>query len=403
MTDTVMAVIVPDGAADHPVAEYGGKTPFEQADTPCLDALARRGVCGLVKTVPEGMFPESDTANLSILGYDPAVYSKGRAPLEAVSMGLEMRPSDTAFRCNLITLTPGGAFGQKVMSDHSAGGIDSADSHQLLAYLHKHLGSEAVRFHGGVSYRHCVLWGDCPPYGGFARPHDILGKPVGEYLPDETEYADLMERAHELLAAHPLNARRREQGLPEANGIWLWSPGGKPLLPSFEQKYGMSGAAVAAVDLIKGIALCAGLEAPAVPGATGDCRTDYAAKGRAAVEAFEGGARFVFVHIEAPDEAGHAGDAEQKTLSLARIDARITRPICEYLDETHADYTVLVLPDHPTPLRLRTHTGDPVPYLLYRKGAETQGPAAYCERAAHEGNGPYIPRGHELLDYALRR
>jgi 2,3-bisphosphoglycerate-independent phosphoglycerate mutase len=326
------------------------------------------------------------------LGYDPLVYSKGRSPLEAVSMGLTMGEDDTAFRCNLVSLSGGsGPLEERTMLDHSAGEIATENAARLIELLNARLGSERMRFHTGVSYRHCLLWQDAPPYAEFARPHDILGRCVGPYLP-QGEYLRLLTDACGLLSA--------EGGA--ANAIWLWSPGKKPELPLFSAKYGVAGAVVAAVDLMKGIALCAGMSAPAVPGATGNARTDYAAKARAAIQAFEAGAGLVYIHIEAPDECGHAGDAAGKIAAIEQIDNLIVKPVYEYLHARFDAHNLLLLPDHPTPLALRTHTSAPVPFLLHSKKARAaSGVSNFCERVVNEQTSLLIEPGHELLRLAL--
>ena len=387
-------IIVPDGMAD-----IGEGTAMERARKPFMDKLAGTGLCGYVKTVPEGMVPESDTANLSLLGYDPKIYSKGRAPLEAVSMGLEMRPEDTALRCNLVTLSEEPReYAKKTMLDHSSDEITTAEAAELIKALDERLGCGQKRFNTGISYRHCLLWENIPPYVDFARPHDILDNVIGGFLPSG-EFLSLMEQSYDILSAHPVNAERKKKGLRPANSIWLWSPGAKPALPAFR----LPGAVVAAVDLIKGIGRCAGLKTPEVDGATGAFHTNYAGKARAAVSALENGGEFVFVHIEAPDECSHRGEAENKVKAIELIDEHIIGPVYEYLRESGHPYALAILPDHPTPVSIRTHLGGPVPFLIFDSETPlSSGITNFNERSVKEKSTLYIERGHEFIKHVIK-
>lgn len=405
-------VMLGDGMADYPCSSLENRTPLEVANTPNMDRLAQNGTCGLVKTVPDGMVPESDTANLAVMGYDPRVYSKGRSPLEATSMGLAMTPSQTAFRCNLVTLTDNGEpYEEKTILDHSAGEISTEEARELIQAVEQALGCEERHFYTGISYRHCMLWDNAPGSQiseriyDFVRPHDVLGEPIAGHLPRGPvgdRYRELMEKSFPVLSQHPVNLRRVAQGLAPANSVWFWSPGKKPALESFTQRYGVKGTVVCAVDLIKGIGLCAGLQAPQVPGATGGAVTDYAAKARAAVEAFDSGSDFVYIHVEAPDECGHQGSLEHKIAAIEAIDSQILGPVTQHLQQTYGEYRVLLLPDHPTPICKRTHTPEAVPFVLFDSRKSVPGVSAYCERCAAQTN-LYLPDGCGLMPLLFER
>ena len=375
-------VMLGDGMADYPCPGLGDKTPLEADYKPCMDYLAKNGFCASVMTVPEGMVPESDTANLAVLGYDPKIYSKGRSPLEATSMGLEMRPGDTAFRTNIVTLSDlGEPYGDKIIIDHSSGEISTEEARELIAAVDAALGDSRRRFFTGISYRHCMLWENAPGSGisekiyDFSRPHDILGRRIGPYLPAGEigeVYRELMEKSFDILSKHPVNLKRVAEGKRPANSIWFWSPGVKPKLENFKERF---------VDLIKGIGLCAGMDAPKVEGATGGAVTDFAAKGRAAIDAFRNGSDFVYIHVEAPDECGHQGDAPLKVSAIEHIDSEILTPVKEYLDGTGEPYRILLMPDHPTPVSLRTHTRESVPFVIYDNSHIREGVSCYCEKS----------------------
>lgn len=389
-------VMLGDGMADTPVPALNDRTPLEAAEKPVMDALCKEGLCGLVTTVPEGMVPESDTANLAVLGYDPRLFSKGRSPLEAASMGLSMREDDVAFRCNVVTLSEEGDYAQKRLLDHSADEISTEEAGALIATLNEALGTEARRFYTGVSYRHCLLWENPPAYTEFARPHDILDESVGAFLPREAAYRQLMEESFAILDGHPVNERRRRADKRPANSIWLWSPGKKPSLPSFQEKFGVQATVISAVDLMRGMAICADMDAPKVAGATGTFTTDYGAKARAAMDAFCDGSDLVYIHVEAPDECGHRAEIEHKVSSIEKIDAEILAPVKAYLDQSGEPYRILLLPDHPTPIAARTHTRAPVPFVLYDSELKRDsGIHCYCERAF--ANAPHIEDGTRLM------
>ena len=393
-------VLIPDGMADERVEALDNRTPMEAAHKPCMDLLASKSTVGLVSNVPEGMVPESDTANMAILSFDPKVYSRGRSPLEAISMGLQMAPDETAYRCNVVTLSDDEDYDHKIMLDHSADEITTAEADELIRALEAHFGSDVRHFYTGVSYRHCILWKDGNDTYDFSRPHDIIGRTIAEYLPKEEngggEFYRLMKESYEVLNHHPVNEARRARGLKPANSAWLWSPGKKPRLPDFTEKWGINGTVISAVDLIKGIGLCAGMKSVDVEGATGNVHTNYTGKAEAAIAAFADGADLVYVHVEGPDECGHRAEVDNKVLSIERIDEKILAPVYDYLCSTGEDFKILVLPDHPTPLRIRTHSKDPVPFLLYDSTKPVCGTSSFSEASAAE-TGLYVAEGHTLL------
>ena len=393
-------VLIPDGMADERVEALGDRTPMEAAKKPCMDHLASKAWVGLVSNVPEGMVPESDTANMAILSFDPKIYSRGRSPLEAISMGLEMAPDETAYRCNVVTLSDEGEYEQKIMLDHSADEITTAEADELIKALEAHFGNDMRHLYTGVSYRHCILWKNGNDTYDFSRPHDIIGRTIAEYLPKEEngggEFYRLMKESYDVLNHHPVNEARRARGLKPANSAWLWSPGKKPRLPDFSEKWGLNGTVISAVDLIKGIGLCAGMRSVDVEGATGNVHTNYDGKAQAAISAFRDGADFVYVHVEGPDECGHRAEMENKVLSIELIDQKILAPVYEYLKSCGEPFKIMVLPDHPTPLRIRTHSIAPVPFFMYDSEKENSGTASFSEAAAAE-TGVYISEGHTLL------
>ena len=398
-------VLIPDGMADEKISALNNRTPMEAAHKPTMDALAKESFVGIVSNVPCGMVPESDTANMAILSFDPKLYSKGRSPLEATSLGIKMADDEVAIRCNLVSISDEEElYENKIMLDHSSDEIPTEEADVLIKYLEERLGNEYRKFHTGISYRHCLIWKNCSESYNFARPHDILGKRIGEYLPNDNEgkeFLELMRASYDLLRDHPINVERRKKGLRPANSAWLWSPGKKPSLPSFTEKYGMRAAIVCAVDLIKGIGLCAGMEVIDVEGATGNFQTNYRGKADGAIKAFHDGAEFVYVHVEAPDECGHQGDADSKVRSIELIDSEILSPVYEYLNATGEDFKIMILPDHPTPVKYRTHTIDPVPFMIYSSAEKQSGVDCFTEESAKEKDF-YIPEGHKLLGLLIK-
>ena len=400
-------ILIPDGMADESIAALDNKTPMEKAKKPVMDSLAARSLVGTVSNVPDGMVPESDTANLAILSYDPKEFSKGRSPLEAVSMGIAMQPDETAYRCNVVTLTDEGeAYEDKIILDHSADEITTAEADQLIRAVQEKFGNELRRFYTGVSYRHCLIRKNGNDRYPFMRPHDILGRRIGEYLPKiedgGEEFYQLMKESFDLLNHHPVNEARRARGLKPANSLWFWSPGKKPQLPSFREKWGLSGAVISAVDLIKGIGLCAGMRSIDVAGATGNVHTNYKGKADAAIEAFREGYDLVYVHVEGPDECGHRAELENKVISIERIDKEILAPVLSYLEGTNEDFKIMVLPDHPTPIRLRTHTIDPVPFFIYSSDATLEGVSTFTEKTAAAKHN-YLENGYRLMEFLTEK
>ncbi|MBE6691223.1 MAG: cofactor-independent phosphoglycerate mutase [Ruminococcaceae bacterium] len=395
-------VLIPDGMADEPIEALGGVTPMKKACKPCMNALAKEALVGTVSNVPQGMVPESDTANLAILSYDPKEFSKGRSPLEAVSIGIEMQPDETAYRCNVVTLSDNGEdYDDKIILDHSADEISTAEADELIKALQAEMGDEIKTFHTGISYRHCLIWKNGNDKYDFNRPHDILGQRIGDYLPKKenggAEFYDLMRRSFDILNHHPINDARRARGLKPANSAWLWSPGKKPQLPSFDEKWGLKGAVISAVDLIKGIGLCAGMRSIDVEGATGNCHTNYEGKASAAIQAFKDGYEYVYVHVEGPDECGHRAELENKVMAVEKIDQLILSPVLSYLRESGEDFKIMVLPDHPTPIRLRTHTILPVPFMIYSSKEAHEGVAEFSEESAAAMNN-YVANGYQLME-----
>lgn len=393
-------IILGDGMADYRCADLGDKTPLQHAYKPNMDVIANRGVMGLVRTVAPGMAPGSDVANLSVMGYDPALYYTGRAPLEAVSMGVQLGETDVAFRCNLVTLDGEGPYADKIMADYSAGEIESARAAVLIRDLSEYLKSRDMKFYPGVSYRHLMVWGGGPAEITLTPPHDISGKPVGEYLPKGKESAALlavMEESHRFLSSHPLN--NSPEGVRPANSVWFWGQGKTPSVPGFKEKFSLSGAVISAVDLIKGIGKCAGMEVIEVEGATGNIHTNFAGKAKAALEAFRRGADLVYLHIEAPDEAGHQGDVALKVKAIEEIDRQVLGPLLSGMEEFGA-FRLLLLPDHPTPLAVMTHTSEPVPFVIYDSNRLADGGGRiYCEEEA--SGGIFIEQGHHMMDYFI--
>ncbi len=361
-------VMLCDGMADEPNEALGNSTPMEKANKPCMDSLAAKAEVGIVKTVAEGLKPGSDVANLSVLGYEPAVYYSGRSPLEAASIGIDLKDTDVTLRCNLVTLSDEEDYEKKTILDYCADDISSEEAKILIEYIQEKLGNDKFRFYPGVSYRHCLVWSNGNPHPGvLTPPHDITGKVITDYIPKGEavdELYDLMKKSYDLLKDHPVNQARIARGKRPANSIWLWGEGTKPLLDNFSEKFGIKGSMISAVDLLKGIAICAGMNSVDVDGATGYIDTNFDGKCKAAIEEFKNGADLVYVHVEAPDECGHRGEIENKVKAIEMIDEHILGPVVEFL-KGYDDFAVLVCPDHPTPLSIRTHTSTPVPYLIY--------------------------------------
>lgn len=395
-------VLLCDGMADYPVPELGNRTPMGASDTPNMDKLAKKSVIGLVKTVADNMKPGSDVANLSVLGYDPQVYYTGRSPLEAGSIGIDMKDTDVSFRCNLVTLSSEENYEDKTILDYCADDISTEEAKELVEYLERNLGNEEFKLYSGVSYRHCLIWNNGTlDVGTLTPPHDITGKPVKEYIPNHPnarKLYDMMVKSYDLLKDHPVNKDREARGLKPANSMWLWGEGKRASLMPFTEKYGLKGSMISAVDLLKGIGKFSGMNVVYVPGATGYMDTNFEGKAQAAIKEFANGQDFVYIHVEAPDECGHRYEIENKKKSLEIIDQKILGPVLEALEQ-YDDYKVLIMPDHATPLSLRTHTNDPIPFLIYKKSSPTIG-GEFTEDGA-EASGIFIENGHKIMEYFI--
>lgn len=394
-------IVLGDGMADEPVEILGGKTPLQKADKKAIDHLAKTGEVGLVCMVPEGMSPGSDTANLSVVGYNPKIYYSGRSPLEALSIGVDMKSTDVSLRCNVVTLSEEEeAYEDKIIIDHSSSEISTEDAAILVEALKEGLKKEGYEFYVGTSYRHLLVWN----HGKVVEltpPHDILTKRIGDYLPKDEVLRDMMKKSYDILVNHPINVKRKEQGLNPANSAWFWGAGTKPALKSFEEKTGKKGVMISAVDLLKGIAVGTGMDNVIVEGANGGLHTNYEGKARAALDALlKQGYDFAYIHVEAPDEMGHQGLAAEKVQAIEYIDKYVVQVLIDELNKSGEDYRILVLPDHPTPIRVRTHTNGPVPYLLYDNRKVLGSQEEYSEAAA-SANGIVWKDGYTLIDYLL--
>ena len=396
-------VVLGDGMADEPIDSLDGKTPLEYAATPHMDRLSKKAEIGMVHTIPEGMKPGSDTANLSVLGYDPKVYYSGRSPLEALSIGVPMKDTDIALRCNIVTISEEDApFEEHTIIDHSSDEISTEDCAVLLNAVKEVLENETYHFYVGTSYRHCLIW-EKGEVVELTPPHDVLGQVIGRYLPQDAILREMMKKSYEILKNHPLNLKRKEQGLNPANCCWFWGAGTKPLLSDFFEKTGKRGMMISAVDLLKGIAVGAGMGVARVEGANGGLNTNYEGKTRAALDALlKEGYDFAYIHIEAPDEMGHQGSVEKKVKAIEYLDTRVIGPLTKALDEAGTDYRLLVLPDHPTPIRVRTHTADSVPYLLYDSTDLKSGSRDYNEKAGRASD-YRIEKGHLLIEHLFEK
>lgn len=396
-------VVLGDGMADEPLEVLENKTPLMAADTPQLDQLAKLSELGIAYTIPEGMKPGSDTANLAVLGYNPKLYYSGRSPLEALSIGVDMKDTDIAIRCNIVTLSEEEVpYEQRTILDHSSGEISTEDAAVLLSVVRKELENDIYKFYVGTSYRHLTIW-DHGEVIELAQPHDILGRVIGDYLPKNTAFREMMRRSYDILNNHPINITRKEKGLNKANSIWFWGAGTKPTLTSFKEKTKKKGAMISAVDLLKGIAVGAGMKVIEVPGADGTLHTNYEGKAMAAVKVLlEEDYDFVYLHVEAPDEMGHQGNVKNKVQSIEYLDQRVIKPVVDEMKKAGVDYRMLIMPDHPTPIRCRTHTSSPVPYLLYDSTAEQNNNWLYNEEEAGK-SGNVVKEGYTLIDKLLSR
>lgn len=395
-------IVLGDGMADRPIEALGNKTPLEYADTPAMDKLSKLSEVGLVHTIPEGMKPGSDTANLSVIGYDPKKYYTGRSPLEALSIGVDMKDTDVAIRCNIVTLSyDDKPYEEKTIIDHSSGEISTEDAAVLLEAVKKELEDDMFKYYAGTSYRHLTIW-DKGQVTELTPPHDVLGRVIGEYLPAQPELREMMKKSYDILANHPINKARMEKGLNPANSIWFWGAGTKPCVTSFEEKNHKKGAMISAVDLLKGIAVGAKMKVIEVEGADGTLHTNYEGKAQAAADVLlKEGYDFVYVHVEAPDEMGHQGSVERKVQAIQYLDERVIKPVYEQLKSSGEPFRMLVLPDHPTPICVRTHTSEPVPYMLYDSTNELDKTYDYNEKDAKD-SGIYIAEGHTIINHLFK-
>ena len=393
-------VLLGDGMADEPMEALNGRTPLEYAATPVMDAMASGGRMGMVCNVPTGMSPGSDVANLAVLGYNPLENYSGRSPLEALSVGVNMEKGDIIFRANIVTLSEEEPYGEKTIIDHSSGEISTADADILMDSIREAFNSEQIQFHTGTSYRHICVWKDGQMVD-LIPPHDHLGEKCGAYLPAEPILKEMMEKSFDILNNHPLNLERAARGENKANSLWFWGAGTQPSIGSFFEKTGLKGAMISAVDLLKGIAVGAGMQVIEVEGANGSLHTNYEGKANAAVKALlEDGNDFVYIHVEGPDEMGHQGNVDHKIQSIEWLDSRLLKPLKEQMDASGEPYRVLILPDHPTPIRCRTHTSDPVPYLIYDSTRQAKKIAHYSEKEA-AATGEMLTEGWKLLERFL--
>ncbi len=398
-------VLLCDGMADYPIDELGGKTPMEASKTPNMDMLAKKSTVGLVKTVPDNLKPGSDVANLSVLGYNPAIYYSGRSPLEAGSIGIDMKETDVSFRCNLVTLSDEENYEDKTILDYCSDDISTKEAKVLIEYLAKHFNSEEFQLYSGVSYRHCLIWNNgMLDVGTLTPPHDITGKPIKEYIPSDKnaeKLYNMMKKSHNLLKNHPVNLERIKKGLKPANSMWFWGEGVRKPLMLFKDKYGLDGSMISAVDLLKGIGKFTEMNVINVDGATGYIDTNFEGKAKAAVNELKNGQDFVYIHVEAPDECGHRYEIDNKVKSIEIIDEKILSYVIKELDGFD-DYKIMILPDHATPLSLKTHTNDPVPFLIYDSSNPVSGINEYTEETG-KSTGVYIEIGYKIMEYFIKK
>ncbi|GAA0178739.1 cofactor-independent phosphoglycerate mutase [Clostridium sediminicola] len=397
--------ILVDGMADYEIEHLNNKTPLAVANIPTITEMAQKGEVGLVQTVPIGMSPGSDTANLSVMSYAPEIYHTGRSPLEAASMGVELSSTDVTFRCNLVTLSEEEPYEEKTMIDHSSGEITTEEAKKLILDIRELLETELIKYYPGVSYRHLIVWDKGPFDYKLTPPHDILEKKIKTHLPsgpNKDILFNMMKKSYDLLKNHPINLARKEKGLNPANSIWIWGEGKKPKLDSFKSKFGLNGAVISAVDLINGIGILAGLKTIEVAGATGTINTNFSGKAESAIKTLIQGDDFVYVHIEAPDECSHQGDLDGKIKSIEIIDEKIVKPIKKAMEDAGEDFRVLILPDHRTPIKIRTHSSEPVPYVIYDSRVNNNNPKNnFTEKSATE-SGNFFDAGEKLMTYLLK-
>lgn len=394
-------VVLYDGMADYPVPELGGKTPMMVANKPLLDSLATKGEFGLVQTIPNGMSPGSDIANMSVMGFDPHKYYTGRSPLEALSIGINLKNTDVSLRCNLVTLSDEKNYEDKTMIDYCAGDIKTSEASELIKAVENHFGNDEFKFYSGVSYRHCLIWNNgTTDIANMTPPHDISGRVIKDYLssnPNAKALINMMKESYEVLSNHPINLKRIEDGKSPANSIWLWGEGKKPMLPTFKELYRIDGSVISAVDLLKGIGKGAKMSTPDVDGATGYIDTNFEGKVNAALKELESGADYVYIHIEAPDECGHRKEVENKVRSIELIDERVLKPLLSGL-EKFDDYKIMALPDHPTPIVTGTHSSDSVPFMIFHKKNQRMRTSISINEETAKNTGVVVSSGTELME-----
>ena len=399
-------VILGDGMADYGVDEFGGKTVLDIAKKPTIDYMSKHGEMGMAKTVQDGMKPGSDVANLSVMGYDTSLCYTGRSPLEAASIGVELLETDVTFRCNLVTLSDEENYEDKTMVDYSAGEISTEEAAELIKAVAKELNTDLIKFYAGVSYRHLTVWSGGSTNVTLTPPHDISDKKITEYLPKgdgASTLLEMMKKSEKILKEHPINIARAQKGKNMATSIWPWGEGTKPQIDNFYEKYGVKGSVISAVDLIKGIAICADMNSIDVEGATGNCETNWDGKAKAALDAILGGDDFVYVHMEAPDEMGHQGLPQKKKLAVELIDEKVVKFLKEELEKRGINYRMLIMPDHPTPLKIKTHTSDPVPYVIFDSTQTENGSGMeYTEENAKK-TGIFVEKGYTLMGKFLQK
>ena len=401
-------IVLGDGMADEPIEELNGSTPLAYAKTPAMDCLSSTGKIGMVHTIPEGMKPGSDTANLAVMGYNPKIYYTGRSPLEALSIGVPMADADIALRCNVVTLSEEDVpYEERTILDHSSGEITTEEAAELIKAVREVLENDIYKFYVGTSYRHLTIWdtkadaAKLAPDVELIPPHDVLGRTIKEYLPKDTVLREMMEKSYEILSNHPINLERAKRGLNKANSIWFWGAGSRPVLDSFEEKFQKKGVMISAVDLLKGIAVGAKMKNIIVEGADGTLHTNYEGKAMAAVDALlNDGYDFAYIHVEAPDEMGHQGNLDNKIKSIEYLDQKVIQVVVDQMDKAGVEYRMLIMPDHPTPIACRTHTSNPVPYLLYDSRETLKKEQSYNEREAKE-SGNYLEEGYMLINELL--
>ena len=391
-------VLLGDGMADLPLPDFDNKTPLELANKPFMDSLAKKGTLGMVKTVPDSLKPGSDVANLSVMGYNTEECYTGRSPLEAASIGVSLKDDDMTFRCNLVTLSDDEVYENKTMVDYSSDEISTEEAKELIKAVSEHLGTDILQFFAGISYRHLLVWHGCDKNFNLTPPHDISDRKITDYMPSEPLFCEMMKKSYDFLSNHPVNLARIERGLHPANSIWLWGEGTKPRVSSFAEKNGLKGSVVSAVDLVKGIGFCAGMDVIEVENVTGNIHTNFEGKAKAAADALLSDSDFVYLHFEAPDECGHRGEKENKIKSIEYLDERVLKYLLDRFDSEKVDYSILIMPDHPTPLATKTHSREPVPFLIYKSTDEKNNPdAVYTEKYA-AGTGLFVEEGYKLLD-----